>query len=183
MISPEMDQTGCIFTMQTIMAKRGFQLLGSGLFSAVYGREGWPYAIKVGNGRDSWADYVEWATAHGWAGGFAPRVYRLRRTSWGVMALMERLECTLGRVDETSPHYEAKESLYFHSERIEARYPGISCFFRQAHAAGFCGDWSLGNFMVKGPRLVLTDPSAAPGEDGRRRWRAIDLLSKPGHVQ
>ena len=177
MIGPIPHNAG-VFAVVCTLHKRGFYTLGQGVFSTVLGRDDWPYAIKVGNGRDNWVEYVEWATAHGWAGGFAPRVYRLRRCEWGVIAIMERLERTMWNIPDDSPHREARDCLMRvnRGELLDARYPGIGCFFRRVQAAGFYGDWSFSNFMVKGPRLVLTDPSSDSGSNARRRWKAIDVV-------
>jgi hypothetical protein len=156
---------------------RGWARLGDGLFSEVYGKG--PYAIKISCGADDWEQYVIWATKAGYAGTFAPRVYCVHRYQYGLIALMERLDCTVGAVRETDNNlYHLVEDRRYcprSATELYVRYPGLEAFMTDVAAAGYENDTHTGNWMLQraANRIVLTDPSARPSTSSARRWRAV----------
>lgn len=150
----------------------GWTRLGGGLYSEVYGKGN--LAIKISNGNDDWEQYVIWATKAGYAGTFAPRVHCLHRYEYGVLALMERLDCTANSAPEEIK--KAVSGLWQGSAPIlDATYPGWGAFFDAARGAGYANDMHCGNVMLQNAthRLVLTDPSSRLSKSAARKWRAV----------
>lgn len=128
---------------------RGWELLGRGLNSTVLGKG--PYAIKISNGYDRWEDYILWATVAGYAGGFAPRVYRCHRSKNGLVALMERLD----RKPNRAPR------------------GGFSQFLQLVKRLDFADDITRKNVMYRNGLPVLIDPALKYTDREPGRWRAV----------
>jgi hypothetical protein len=156
---------------------RGWTKLGNGVFSEVYGKD--LYAIKISTGTDDWEQYAIWATKAGYAGTFAPRVHCVHRYQYGLLALMERLDCTVECVRETNPSlYDLVNDRKYCPQSAAALYklyPGLGAFMQAVSAAGYDSDTHTGNWMLQHAtaRIVLTDPSSRPSTSSARRWRAV----------
>jgi hypothetical protein len=167
--------------VQKRLCARGWKEIGSGLFSRVYGKGA--YAIKVSSGQDDWEQYIIWATKRGYAGTFAPRVYCVHRYKHGLIALMERLDCTIAQAKERNPTlYKLVDYIWWKPDNraaLDKLFPGFQAFIEATKAEGFANDTHTGNFMLaKGrgrrkPRLVLIDPSSRYTTTEARRWRAV----------
>lgn len=134
-----------------MLKRMGLHRIGAGLYAEVYGRDGCPFVYKVWGGTDTWIDYIRWATANGYAGSFAPRVYGIRRLGeLCLVAKMERLK--------PIPYPLYRD---FWQDRNFGMFLGFDCFYKRlSNALGQPFDTHPGNWMVNEnyTRVVLTDP-------------------------
>jgi len=167
------------------LQKRGFKVLGRGHFSTVYGKEGYSRVIKVTHYEDNWIDYALWAAKRGWAGKFAPQVYSFRKhTNEFRVSVVERLDRTL-RDLERSHAFRLVGDLVMHADQdnlmanlfLEELEPGLPAFLGDFKKAFGCGrrDFHDGNWMVRGQKLVLTDPVCGNSNETNRRLKAGDF--------
>ena len=83
-----------------------WRLIGSGLKAKVYGKEGFPWALKIGPIEDSWLKYADWALQN--PNEYAPKIRRVRyvnvpnQKSKNYVALVERCSVLLRRHDDCS---------------------------------------------------------------------------------
>jgi hypothetical protein len=194
-------QWRCGYHFVEALMKRGFERIGSGLFSDVLAKPGSDRVVKVytygsqgEHATDPWPEYVLWAAQNGYAGTHAPRVFSFKIVN-GTMgtfyvAVMERLEATMAQLRGPSspdPRYSLLTPLTHHysgaynREEADAAVPGFYDFYRHFREAfrGRGTDLHDGNFMVQGVRLVLTDPLSGGGTSTSRRWR----VSRDGALQ
>lgn len=147
----------------------GFRPIGSGLFGTVYIH---PLVkdrvFKVGIRGDQWFRYIEWATLSGWAGSFAPKVYRVHkgRNFDGYIAEMELLSAH--HRDDFYFRFVDRLANYKFSFRNDPRDagPGAECFLKQFHYRfkEYFNDIGYSNVLARkvGDTYlpVLTDPFA-----------------------
>lgn len=182
------------------LRRRGFNVLGSGLYSTVLCKGNSDRVIKVGS-TDNWLDYIIWAAREGYAGGLAPRVYSFKRFDHWYVAVMERLDCTVGQLAWCDEHKHRDKggtlraqcnalstAMYQGLRQIddaEKLLPGSGRFLTgfKAFVRGSHVDAHTGNWMLRGKELVCTDPITELGEnsprDTSRRMRSRDLTSLP----
>lgn len=140
------------------LSAKGWQKLGCGSYSSVFCYRDRDYVLKVGSGRDNWLDYIHWAARQGFAGTFAPRVFKVKMLADGYVAKVEKL------VPMSHHHRFADlcQALSFNIGpqspelfKLDIAYPGIRCFLRQAMLAAATRD-----FPDYPPRSYLCDTRA-----------------------
>ena len=146
--------------VNAILNKSGYTRIGNGLYSDVYARGTEPFVIKVSNDTQNWPTYIQWANECGYAGGFAPMVYRYQLYDGFFIAVMERFEWMLARhpIDDVDN--------FFHQAwtHLEPRFPGLNEFMAHACHDLNIGDLHGGNIMLNADatRICLIDPSSRP---------------------
>jgi hypothetical protein len=178
------------------LESRGYEQLGEGSYATVYARPGDKTVVKVGDGKDAYPIFLEWAVKNGFAGKEAPAVksfkrYRRkgsRRTFY--VAEIERLEETVedsgseaiwneysnavGGSDHFSP--------WVAGERLEKIATKLTRRVKRSRGLHF--DLHDQNFMVRSNgELVVTDPIFYPnyatgGSSKRAIRRASNKLTK-----
>lgn len=174
------------------LQKRGFKLIGQGLYSCVYHKEGSSRVIKVSTNMDNWVDYILWSSKKGYAGKFSPMIYSYKvikghQQSFYV-AVMEKLETTLGRLKGSHDHtltdkiferavkYENPKALIL----LDMLQPGMNTFAEDFRYTFANKDYNLdlhgGNFMLnKEGSVILTDPVTGTRKYSGTRLRHKDL--------
>jgi hypothetical protein len=140
---------------------RGYQLIGSGLYSNVFAAPNSDKVIKVGD-YDEWPSYIQWATQKGYAGTFAPKVFSLKFHDCYYVALMERLVCTISQLYGSGSLEQSRlySSVICNHDFSDAATDFIA-FFQDMRKAGHHGDLHNGNVMVRHDgQVVVTDPVA-----------------------
>lgn len=183
------------------LEKKGFVRLGSGYFSAVYGKPGSNRVLKIAHSahEDGWLDYILWASKKGFAGTFAPAVYSYKYHQTGTpkyawqakgfgVAVMERMASTVTYADKKSDAV-AVHALYEPAVLgnptagllIDLVYPGILKFsqaLREDHR-GVRLDLHGGNMMVRPDgSFVVTDPVGnrrSVNDNYKKRLKASDF--------
>lgn len=170
------------------LKRRGYRVLGSGCFSTVLAYPGSNRVIKVAKQVDDWPQYVRWASAAGYAGTFAPKVFSFRQHDGWYVAVVERLDCTIAETTKAGARriygnlsYTMMGAGTLDAERdLEDSYPGAVAFAK-AFATDMCSgfgstDLHDANFMLRSDgTIVCTDPlswggtGAAPGTRLRQR--------------
>jgi hypothetical protein len=181
----------------TSLERRGFRLIGSGAFSWVMAKPGSDKVVKVCRNLDAWPEYVTWATRCGFAGKYAPRVYSFHmvdgRDDQFYVAVVERLDATVSTL-AWEPNGRAISQLrtdialfiqgddakgaVLASTRPElvAFALAFRVFYRRTMSARSIGlDLHGGNWMLKGDRIVLTDPVCDGTPTTPKRLRSRDL--------
>lgn len=141
--------------------RRAMTRLGQGYFSDVYAATP-DAALKVCVTPDNWPKYIMWANENGHCGKEAPFVYSIRFYPDGYVAIMERLDCTLMAMRSTN------EFMYrFYRQKISP--------FVDKVRAQFLNDIDHNhpdnNIMLKGDRVVLTDPLYNHSHYNTHSWR------------
>lgn len=149
----------------------GWQLIGRGINSTVMGKD--TRAVKISNGWDKWEDYVLWATRIGYAGHFAPKVYRCNRSKHGLIAVMERLDMSVCETGSAMLIRECNRLGRYLSHDLENYCPGLARFILDVRAAGFADDISARNIMWHRGRLVLVDPALKYTDRQPGKWWAV----------
>ncbi len=153
------------------LERRGFVKLGGGCFSNVYAKPGSDRVIKVSYNKapDGWPEYVIWAAENGWAGTLAPIVYSFRKFTGSegafYVAVIERLTCTLRAANDEKLE-ERRYNLAYNldswsggtriNDPFEAQFCAEFIAFKRTMQCTLDGHDD--NWMIKGERLVLTDP-------------------------
>jgi len=143
---------------------KGFEDIGKGLYANVFAKPNSDKVVKVAR-LDSWPTYIKWATAKGYAGKFAPKVYNLKFHDDFYVATMERLVGTIHDFNEfDSIHNELyMEITSWYVDESTSEATDLIEFAIKLKAAKLTGDWHFGNVMVrKDGQIVITDPSARP---------------------
>lgn len=165
------------------MKEHGFTVLGAGMFSTVLAHGTSDWVFKAGSCQ-TWEPYVVWALENGFAGSFAPRVHEFHRVNeCYYYAVMERLHTTVSRVageeqelDRILGHRMIADTSGM--AELEKRFPGLTCFAKQAIHADFAGDWHNANWMFadkEHTRLVLIDPQSGNRAPEIKRWRPAGI--------
>lgn len=157
---------------------RGYQLIGSGLYSNVFATPKADKVVKVGD-MDEWPAYILWATKCGFAGTFAPKVFSLKFHDNYYVALMERLVCTIGNIsrygDENGRNSE-QVGLYnaiIQDRNSNSEATDLTAFVQAMRRAGHQGDLHDGNVMVRHDgQIVVTDPVAGYFSSSRFRIKS-----------
>lgn len=174
------------------LKKRGFKLIGQGMYSCVYHKEGSSRVIKVSTNMDNWVDYILWSSKKGYAGKFSPMIYSYKvikgtQQSFYV-AVMEKLETTLGKLKGNHDHtltdkiferavkYENPKALIL----LDMLQPGMNTFAEDFRYTFANKDYDLdlhgGNFMLnKEGSVILTDPVTGTRKYSGTRLRHKDL--------
>jgi len=190
---PKKSAFKCPFNFIDRLEKRGFKRLGAGAYSTVLGKEGSDKVIKVSRSLDNWIDYIQWSSANGYAGNFAPRVYSWKRhpgseplrdweknNDWSV-AVVERMSDT---VTEPEQEMYLLMSLYYPACRgntmaklyMEDLCPGSYHFFKGLQKNHFASDISGKNVMIrKDGTFCVTDPTCGTIQTEKKRFRTGDL--------
>lgn len=164
------------------LERRGFERLGSGVYSRVYAKPGSSRVIKVSTEMDGWLQYICWAGERGYLGRQAPMVHSLKviqGRGGGVfyVAVMERLACTIRRAHRVNYAAALREhGAVIRGERtlredceIREHSPEWADFVAdfKDHFFGWQKDCHDENFMARfDGSLVLTDPIADPDSAG-----------------
>src|SRR6266446_2469563 len=152
------------------LEKRGYEMLGIGMYSRVWGKPGSSKVIKVGTTNDSWLTYIVWAMSKGYVGNHAPRVdsfkvngqegyfvavmERLRRLNTGNCKLMNKLTPDTNSITDTVPEWKT------FSKEFTARF-------------GRHNDLHDGNWLQReNGELVLTDPLSTQGQTTPNRYKS-----------
>jgi hypothetical protein len=184
------------------LEKRGFKRLGSGAYSTVYGKDGYDKVIKVSRCLDNWIDYVMWASKHGYAGTFAPKVYSWKRfvtgekpkshPMWGYsrwnenewsVAVVERMKETLNANSQLARDFKIIERIHDLSQQtllaeliMEEIIPGVGKFFKELHRAFHPSDVYGKNLMIRTDgTFCVTDPVCESIKTGAMRFKAGDF--------
>lgn len=94
----DMSHVGDVERYRAKLTQDGYELLGAGCFSQVYGRAGDPVVIKVCKSKDKWFDYAQWILKNVPEHPNVPRIYELEDHGAWYAAKMERLERSHERV-------------------------------------------------------------------------------------
>jgi len=143
----------------------GCELLGKGLFSNVFSIPKTDKVIKVGR-MDEWPTYIKWATENGHAGKFAPKVYSLKFYDTFYVAIMERLVCTVGEIQDQDGYYtnSLQVQIYFTMSHEDCEASDFHSFVMELRHRRMSGDLHEGNVMVRHDgQLVITDPISGHG--------------------
>ena len=172
------------------LERRGFKVLGAGMFSTVLHKEGSNRVIKVIRRPDGWINYVHWAAQIGEAGRFAPKVFSYKKIKGRekdfAVAIVEKLANTL---DNTPAEHAATlvPALVWRAEKnemaakfLETVAPGLLSFLLKMKekwelpsVVGF--DLHEGNLMIRTDgSFVVADP-VSRGDDTFERLRAGDF--------
>lgn len=179
------------------LLKRGFERLGSGAYSVVLAKPGYDRVLKVTRTQDNWIDYVKWASASGYAGNFAPKVFSWKRfnvseneeeswksRSWSV-SVVERMKETLDSKSAIAQDFKVFESLHYlvGSGNVMAQLycedllPGSSKFFADLHKNFYASDIYSKNLMVREDgSFCVTDPVCGSSKLRETRIRARDFV-------
>lgn len=175
------------------LEERGFERLGRGCFSTVYGKPGYDRVIKVTHRLDTWVDFAQWAGRVGFAGKYAPRVFSFKeikgKFATFYVSVVERLDRTLwsvGREEDARVAHDLANSYLSYDNTLagcllEDIQPGMASFL-QGLKTRFGGGLDLHgeNWMVrKDGTLVLNDPVTCQGTLITRRLRAGDFSPVP----
>lgn len=135
------------------LTKRGFVVLGRGMWSQVLGKPGSDRVIKLCRSVDGWPEYVIWATENGFAGQQAPKVYSIHKINdYYYSATMERLFPINSKNDVK------REELNRQVRRRNPEDPFIQAYQKRF---GEVIDGHGTNWMQRAnDELVLTDPIA-----------------------
>lgn len=156
-----------VYQFRHALVRRGFKLLGEGLYSEVYAKPGSRFVIKVARRFDGWPQWIDWAARNGHLGGKAPLVTSLKVITpidgeVFYVAVMERLEKTFGEVRLARGTKNAKwrgivRGYDKHSKEWSAVFGAFSKHYGNK---GFI-DLHDGNWMIRADgSVVATDPVA-----------------------
>ena len=166
--------------VENYLRKHNYRQIGSGMYSSVYSRDGLSYAIKISNDFKYWPKYVLWATYHGYAGSFAPKVYRFVNFGSYFIAVMEKLDHCAGRSTLS-----ALNSRSYYYRDFYHLYPGLKCFIHRLKYDGRrIGDLHSGNWMLNADetRLCLIDPQCDLQITVPRKWKHETVFTKYSHL-
>lgn len=158
------------YTYGQKLRNKGFLYLGSGAYSTVYGHPSSQRVIKVTAGDPGWWQYVQWAEQKGYAGTWAPKVYRHKDHRTFHVFVMERMKEGFFQVASNSDLKPLSELTRLHGEHrnqtagllSDLLVPGISVFTDNLREE-FDGhlDMHDGNIMLRENGTVcFTDPVA-----------------------
>lgn len=195
------------YTFCEALQAKGFELLGSGAFSTVYGYPGKDRVIKVTHRphTDGWLDYTHWAAQKGYAGRFAPQIYSYKLiksksptkpgslweyatdpNGFGV-AVMERLDLEMNKV---APDHDANTINVLFSQAmrdnklahkflatVDPEFPKFAVELMTEYKGHL--DIHGGNIMLrKDGSFVVTDPVCGlTSKVASRRLKAGDFTS------
>lgn len=168
------------------LKKKGFEYLGSGAHSQVYGKKDSKRVIKVGSSGDAWMNYVLWGRGKGYEGTFVPRVFSYKWYNAGFyVAVVERFERTTSKGSGNKDLDPILLDLYNYAHRgneyaqlmMEEFVPGLAKFTLDIKTAANDNGWSMdthgGNFMVRADgSWVATDPVNDHRDPVKTRLRA-----------
>jgi hypothetical protein len=178
------------------LKNKGFEQLGHGAYSEVYGKPGSDKVIKILRrpDEDAWVDYMRWSAAKGYAGTFAPKVtsYKYFTAPWRAtkkqnfaVAVMERLE-PLKDQDQKfmcrTVEHVACHNGGFAGKLVDTFAPGMLQFIEDLNKEfpKSLLDMHGGNFMLrKNGEFVSTDPVARKLKRETIRLKAGDLKPLP----
>lgn len=177
---------GSLLAYEYFLQKKGFQRLGSGAFSTVYGHPKSDRVIKLCHNPDAWVDYVYWGAKEGYAGKFVPKVYSFKKHCDFYVAVMEKLEYTARHVDNKSEACVANNlislGLGYNNETaktlLDLLVPGMEAFSKalQQQFSGERLDIHDGNIMFrKDGSMVVVDPVCHPFSNSWKRLRATQF--------
>jgi hypothetical protein len=158
--------------LTTHLAALGWELIGHGQFSLVYGNPKFEYVLKIFTqdtpGGIEWLEYV----VANQNNPFLPRVYgkmwRISHTAYAIR--MERLMPFKSKTDPVFAKYidpELQSRLWEdifveeNTEFLEANWPDLAAAFEtiiQLSSYNGDDDLNLSNIMKRGDSLVITDP-------------------------
>lgn len=160
------------------LERRGFEKLGGGAFSHVYGKPGCSTVVKVchDGDRDPWPLFAAWAHAN--PSPFLQTIHSFKRHKGFYVAVIERMERTVACTDHADGHMTATTVFagFVTSSRAPNRveqavlgaYPGIQGVLETMRAEfDDKAYWDLhqGNWMIRSDgSLVITDPICARGD-------------------
>src|SRR6266481_3438641 len=150
---------------------KGFNSIGRGLYANVFAKDNSDKVVKVAR-LDNWPSYIKWATNHGYAGTFAPKVESLKFYDGFYVAVMERLVGTLNEFKGvTSIHHQLySEITAWRNNDTTSDATDLMEFATKLKLAGLAGDWHYGNVMVrKDGQIVVTDPTSKSFKENRFR--------------
>ncbi len=149
---------------------KGFNSIGKGLYANVFAKDNSDKVVKVAS-LDNWPSYIKWATKHGYAGKFAPKVESLKFYDGFYVAVMERLVGTLNEfAGSTSIHFQLYKEITAWRDSGTSDATDLMEFANKLKQAGLDGDWHFGNVMVrKDGQIVVTDPTSRPFMNNRFR--------------
>lgn len=152
------------------MKEQGFHILGSGVAGIAFEKEGYPWVFKLFHDDDGYVEFFNYAKAH-------QNNPHVPRTKGGIMKLtsdplqgnlylvrIERLHplpiplqqdkiiqliCSLSFPDEFVPAIQ---------KDIARQYPDIIPVIKDILNSSHAVDFSIGNLMLRGKTLVITDP-------------------------
>lgn len=172
----------CGIAFGNALQKKGFKRLGSGAFSTVYGKDGSDRVVKVTHRPDNWIDYIYWAAKKGYTGNLAPKVFSYKKIGDFSVAIVEKMEHTVNRVEEADPYNLVDYLLHYqHSipqaaEFVDQLVPGLNKFVTELRGEFGHLDLHRGNYMVrKDGSFVVTDPVASESTSNYKRLRAGDF--------
>ncbi len=138
------------------LENRGYEMLGSGMYSKVWGKPGSSKVIKVGATSDSWLTYIVWAMSKGYVSNHAPRVdsFKVNGQEGYFVAVMERLR----RLN--TENCELMRELTPNTREITGDVLEWKTFSKDFTAQfGRYNDLHEGNWLQRANgELVLTDP-------------------------
>lgn len=172
------------------LTRKGYREIAAGLYSTVMAKGKSNRVIKVFRYQtgdfDGWAEYVHWATQMGFAGTYAPKVYSFKRHEGFYVAVMERLDSTISKIERSNKAFD----FYWHwrDESWTKEYPAFHEFMVafQKRFSDYSLDMHDDNWMVRGDNIVLTDPISGHYSTDKvpKRWRAFsssrNQLALPG---
>lgn len=159
------------------LVKRGFELLGGGAYSSVYGKPGCSKVLKVCHRGDDdvWPLYAQWAFAN--PSPFVPVIHSFKRHKGFYVAVIERMEIEVAKTPDTAGHKRAVMMFRDYVEggeeteegsicpvlnAVMGLYPGIRGTLdglREAFDGKVCWDMHQYNWMLRpNGELVITDP-------------------------
>lgn len=165
------------------LKKKGYEYIGSGVYSTVYAKPGSTRVIKVTKVDDGgWYAYCKWAETKGYAGTWAPKVYAHKsfpgKGVFGepfVVTVVERMKESIYRLDSTRPETALIPLIEMHGVRgnttagmlADLVAPGVARFTTDLKEKfGACLDIHGGNIMVReDDSICFTDPVACYKEE------------------
>lgn len=152
------------------LASLGFKIIGSGMYARVFAiPNSDDKVIKVAR-NDAWPDYIKWATEHGYAGKFAPKVYSLKFKDGFYIAVMEKLATTMDYLETVSTRNEQSRMFRTYIQRSIFDPPvkktkntpvDLVEFMDNLMDARLANDLHASNIMVRNDgQIVVTDPTS-----------------------
>lgn len=165
------------------LEKKGYQRVGSGMYSTVYAKKDSSKVIKVNHREDQWIDYMLWAQKEGPQ--FAPKLYSYKlfnkATEPFTVSVLERMDLTIHRVKDKNSmalpisrlaDYAANDNEPS-AKVIDMLAPGLGTFLLKI-GKEFKGNLDLhgGNMMVrKDGTIAITDPVVGKRKTTITRWK------------
>lgn len=177
------------------LIKKGYESIGSGMYSAVYAKPDSDKVIKVTQNDDGWINYAYWGASKGLAGAIVPKVYSYKKiniegkTQFPFhVSVVERFEKEFHKIPESDDKQvlwamirlkrEVKENPMV-DKVMDSFYPGLSKFQEELGKKYGYLDLHMGNFMLrKDGSFAYTDPiTSAKDNTNFKRLKEKDFTS------